>query len=112
MKVNPYKYHLLINNDKKLFEVKTRNETITNSKYKKLLGVTIDRELNLNEHVTSLCKKACQKLNALSGIEYCIIFEHRRLVLNYFITSHFSYRLIVWMFHSRNLNGRINNILY
>ena len=27
-----------------------------------------------------------------------------------FITSHFSYAPVVWMFHSRKLNNRINNI--
>ena len=37
-------------------------------------------------------------------------FDQRRLILNSFITSHFSYCLIVWMFHSRKLNERINHI--
>ena len=30
-----------------------------------LLGITIDRDLKFDEHVNNLCKKACQKLNAL-----------------------------------------------
>ena len=29
------------------------------------LGITIDRDLKFDEHVNNLCKKACQKLNAL-----------------------------------------------
>ena len=37
-------------------------------------------------------------------------FDQRRLILNFFITSHFSYCPIVWMFHSRKLNERINHI--
>ena len=37
-------------------------------------------------------------------------FDQRRLIFNSFITSHFSYCLIVWMFHSRKLNERINHI--
>ena len=66
MKANPDKYHLLINNSKESFQIKIGNETVSNSKYEKLLGVKIDHELNFNEHVSSLCKKASQKLNALS----------------------------------------------
>ena len=51
MKANPDKYHVLINNTKKSFQIKIGNETVSNSKYEKLLGVKIDHELNFNEHV-------------------------------------------------------------
>ena len=59
MNTNPDKYHLLINNAKESFQMKI--VTVSNSKYEKLLGVKIDHELNFNEHVLSLCKKASQK---------------------------------------------------
>ena len=81
MKANPDKYHLLINNTKKSFQIKIGNETVSNSKYEKLLGVKVDHELNFNEHVSSLCKKASQKLNALSRIASCMTFDQRRLML-------------------------------
>ena len=38
------------------------------SNYEKLLGVIIDNNLNFNEHVTRLCKKASQKLHALARV--------------------------------------------
>ena len=41
MKANPDKYHLLINNTKERFQIKIGNETISNSKYEKLLGVKV-----------------------------------------------------------------------
>ena len=109
-KANPDKSHLLINSTKESFQIKIGSETVSNSKYEKLLGVKVDHELNFNEHVSSLCKKASQKLNALSRIASCMTFDQRRLILNSFITSHFSYCLIVWMFHSRKLNERISHI--
>ena len=37
-------------------------------------------------------------------------FKQRKLLLNAFITSQFSYAPVVWMFHSRKLNNRINRI--
>ena len=110
MKTNPDKYHFLINNTEESFQIKIGNETVSNSKYEKLLGVKIDHELNFNELVSSLCKKASQKLNALSRIASSMTFDRRRLILNCFITSHFSYCPIVWMFRSRKVNERINHI--
>ena len=95
MKANPDKYHLLIDNTKESFQIKIGNETVSNGKYKKLLGVKEDHELNFNEHVSSLCKKAIWKLNALLRIASCMTFDQRRLILNSFITSYFSYCLIV-----------------
>ena len=88
MKANPDKYHLLINNTKKSFQIKIGNKTVSNSKYEKLLGVKVDHELNFSEHVSSLCKKASQKVNALSRIASYMTFDQRRLILNSFITSH------------------------
>ena len=66
LKANTVKHHLLIKNTKESFQIKIGNETVSNSKYEKLLGVKVDHELNSNEHVLSLCRKASQKLNALS----------------------------------------------
>ena len=75
MKANPDKYYLLKNNTKESFQIKIGNETISNSKYEKLLGVKIDNELNFIENVLSLCKKASQKLNAFSRIASCMTFD-------------------------------------
>ena len=41
---------------------------LENSDSQKLLGVTIDRKLNFNEHVTNLCDKASKKIQALARI--------------------------------------------
>ena len=37
-------------------------------------------------------------------------FQQRKLLLNAFITAQFSYTPVIWMFHSRKLNNRINYI--
>ena len=100
MKTNPDKYHLLINNTKESFQIKIGNETPSNSKYEKLLGVKVDHELNL----------ASQKLNTLSRIAPSMTSGQRIIILNSFITSNFSYYPIVWMFHSRKVSERINHI--
>ena len=70
----------------------------------------VHHDLHLNEHVLLLCKNASQKLNVLSQIASFMTIDHRRLILNSVMTLHFSYCPIVWMFHCRNRNERINHI--
>ena len=41
--------------------IKVGGKTITNSKWEKLSGMEIDKKLDFNEHVQSLCRKASQK---------------------------------------------------
>ena len=86
MKANPDKYHLLVNNTKESFQIKTDSETVSKNKYEKLLGVKVYHVLNVNGHVSSLFKKVSQKLNALSRIASCMSFDQGRLILNSFIT--------------------------
>ena len=75
-----------------------------------LLGVKFDSNLSFENHVTSLCKKASQKLHALARISHYMDLNKRRNLMKAFITSQFSYCLLIWMFHSRNLNNKINRI--
>ena len=43
-------------------------------------------------------------------IAYSLKFQQRKLLLNAFITSQFSYAPVVWMFQNRKLNNQINRI--
>ena len=75
-----------------------------------LLGITIDKDLTFNDHVNSLCKKACQKLNALARPAPYMNVEKRRIIMKAFIESQCRYWPLVWMFHSRGINNKINRI--
>ena len=55
-------------------------------------------------------KKANQKLHALSRVAYQLDFNQRKLLMNAFIKSEFSYAPFVWMIHSRKQNHHINRI--
>ena len=41
---------------------------------------------------------------------YSLKFEQRKLFLNAFVTSQFSYGPVVWMFHNQKLNNYVNYI--
>ena len=59
--------HLLINTDENV-ALKIKNETITNSSNEKLLGTLFNNKFEFDEHVTSLSRKASQKLNAFARV--------------------------------------------
>ena len=111
LKGNPDKFHLLLSNtEKNKFSLNIENIIIENSDIQKLLGIMIDNEFKFEKHVEYLCKKSSQKLHALARISKCISLRQRRIIMKSFIISQFGCCSIVWMFHSKRLNRRINNI--
>ena len=84
--------------------------TVTESVEEKLLGVTLDKKLDFKNYVNALCKKAGQKLHALARISNCVDVEKLRVMMNAFVVSQFSYCPLVWMFHDRSVNKKINKI--
>ena len=110
LKANPGKFHLLLNsNDFEIF-IDIDNHRLYNSPHEKLLGMYIDNKLTFDEHVTRLCNKASQKLHALARVSSYMTIEQRRKIMNAYINSQFGYCPLVWVFHSRTLNNRINKI--
>ena len=109
MKANANKCHLLVSSDESC-TTKIGDFSIKNRTKEKLLGVKFDSNLSFESHITSLCKKASQKLHALARISHCMDLNKRRNLMKAFITSQFSYCPLKWMFHSRNLNNKINRI--
>ena len=106
MKANADKCHLLVSSN----TAKIEDFSIKNRTEEKLLGVKFDSNLSFENHVTSLCKKVSQKLHALARISHYMDLNKRRNLMKGFITSQFSYCLLMWMCHSRSLNNKINRI--
>ena len=75
-----------------------------------LLGIILGSKLSFEDHINSLCKKASQKLNALARIAPYVCLEKRKTVMKAYIASQFGYCPLVWMFHSRSLNNKINSL--
>ena len=83
---------------------------IKNSDSEKLLGIDIDSKLTFKGHVNKLCKKANQKLHALARVSNYMNEAKLRTIMKAFVTSQFGYCPLVWMFHDRKNNNRINKI--
>ena len=76
----------------------------------KLLGVWIDNKLKFKEHVKTLLRKGNQKLHALMRVAKYTDEEKLRILMKTFIESQFKYCLLLWMFHSKTLDDRINKL--
>ena len=95
---------------KKFGTKKFGNEKIWESSKQKLLGLDLDRNLNFNEHVSSLCRKMGNKLSVLARQSNFMSFKQRRILLKTFIEFQFGYCPLIWKFHSRRVNNKINHL--
>ena len=109
MKANSDKIHLLLSCNEPSTLVIDGSSIEKNTK-EVLLGITIDKNLKFDDHVNSLCKKACQKLNALAQLAPYMSVEKRRIIMKAFIESQLGYCPLVWMYHSRGINDKMNRI--
>ena len=104
MKANKDKCHLLLSNKERV-TMKIGETEIKSSNCEKLLGIKIDNNLTFNEHLNHIIDKASHKTNALSRVAPYMNESKKRILMNSFFWSQFSYFPLVWMFHSRVLNN-------
>ena len=109
MKSNADKCHLLVSTNETV-KIQVGNYNIANSKCEKLLGINFDHNLNFDKHLSELCKKASRKINALSRITPYMNVSKKRILMNAFFKSQFSYCPLIWMCHSRANNNKINRL--
>ena len=109
LKANADKYHLIASSivpvDIQISDIKVTSESRV-----KILCIHIDSRLNFDYDVSQLCKKARKNLYTLARIFKYVETSKRRVLVNSFITSQFSYCPLIWMFHSRGMERRINKI--
>ena len=89
MKPNGDKCHLLVTTEKSV-SIDIGESNVENKKEQKLLGIKFDSSLSFKGRITSLCKKASQKLNALARIVNYMDFPKTKVLMKAFITSQFS----------------------
>ena len=90
MKANKDKCHLVTSTNNKVF-MKIDDIEIESTSSEKLLGIKIDSNLNFNEHLDEIIKKASRKVNVLSRITPYMNLAKRKLLMNSFFTSQFNY---------------------
>ena len=86
--------------------IKIGEYTINTTECEKLLGIKIDVNLNVDDPISDLCKKPSRKISALARITLFMRLNKRKLLMNAFFTSQFSYCSLIWMCHSRSSNRK------
>ena len=66
--------------------------------------------LNFDYHVNQLCKKTSKNLHALARIAKYMDINKQRMLMKTFLSSLLSYCPLIWIFHSRKMEFRINTI--
>ena len=79
------------------------NLTIKSSEEVEILGIKIDNNLNFNNHINLISRKAGQKLSALLRISSNLNMKQKKLLYKSIIKSQFNYCPLVWVFCSNNL---------
>ena len=74
--------------------------TINSENSGKLLGIEIDNKLSIEQHISTLCNKARNQLNAIERIQKFMDFKKKEVLLNSFVYSNFNYCPLVWHFCS------------
>ena len=108
-KANADKCHLISSTDEPLINIDT--EVIKNSNNKKLFGINLNNRLDFDTHVVAnICNQMSRKLHALATISQYMNIHKSRKTMKAFIASEFCYCPLVWMFHSRKFNSRVNKL--
>ena len=110
MIVNPGKFQAMVINKfgkmENKHEMYIGNKKLTSEHYIKLLGIEKDNQLNFDNHVSILCKKAGSQLNAMGGLENTLVF----LVKKLWYFQNFNYCPLVWPFTSITSTNKIELI--
>ena len=106
---NPSKCHLSLST-KSPEVVSIDGIQVTFSTAETLLGITIDSELNFENHLSTICNRVSRNIDVLGRIANYMPLEKRRLMMKTFIESQFNYCPMIWMFHSRTINNKTNRL--
>ena len=71
--------------------LKFNNLTIKSSKEAEILGIKLDNNLNFNNHIKLICRKADQKLKALLRISSKLSMKQKKILYKSMIKSLFNY---------------------
>ena len=83
------------------------SSTIISNTKEVLLGITIEKDLKFEDHVDIFC----QKPNALAHLGLFINVDKKGIIIvKAFTELQFGYFPLVWMFHNRSPNNKINRV--
>ena len=86
------------------------NKKKTSNTAETLLGITIDSEINFENHRSAIWNKVSRIFNALGRIANDMCLEKSHFVMKTFIESQFNYCPLIWMIHSQTIINKSNRL--
>ena len=111
-KSNDSQSSLFLNRSKEHIDTKIEidGNIIYSSNLVTLLGLEIDDKLNFDSHISNLCTKAGGQLNCLYRYKKYLSSSAKKLALNSYIYSNFSYCPIAWHLSSAKSKNTTKSI--
>ena len=110
MVANPAKFRIMFLGKKvdTKFHLNVNGKIVLEDEQVRLMGVTIDNNLNFNSHIKENCGKVHQKTSALSRLRGYISDKEAKLLLNTVVTSNLQYCSLIWLFCSKAADNLIH----
>ena len=92
--------------------ISVEGNTIPSSDSIKVLGVTLDKNLQYNTHIiySNLCSKASTQINVMKRIGKYLNTDYRIAMYKSFISSNFSYCPVSWMFCGKRNSDKLEKL--
>ena len=114
MIANPEKFYAIIlrknKTDTRGEQIIINGKKIKSKETVELLGVTLDYKLDFDPHISNLCKKSATQLNVVKRLKMFIGFHEKKILVQSFVYSNFSYCPLVWYFSSSKSLQKIEQI--
>ena len=110
LRANSGKSHALTTSDNVQHWGNVGENQLSSSKFEELLGILIDHKLTFENHLLNIVQKVNQKLHALARISKYMPQTKLRTTMKAFVSPQFAYYPVILMFHSRQMNHKINKL--
>lgn len=85
--------------------ISINNVPLNRVKSIKILGVTIDEDLNFNDHCKNVARKCHGALWPLRPLKYVLSHPHKLIVVQALVNSIYTYACPVWLIGKKNITG-------
>jgi len=112
MVANPHKFQVMFLGTRKHIDLclDINGKTSRTTKKVILLGISIDWNLNFNNHANEICSIANNKAKALARLRFKLNQDQKLTLYHSFIISNFGYCPLIWMFCGKTCNESINRV--
>ena len=110
MTVNSDKFQSVVTSSKKDLRKSVLNINsvkLTMGSSVKLLVIEIDNKLNFEKHISNICKKASNQLNAICRLQTFMGHKEKQAIINTFVHSNFNYVCLIWHFSPKKSQYKV-----